>query len=323
MSFSVSLIGPNADHDEDEMRTEILLEPGSLAEAVDARTRQALADGNLVPIETEQEQITDAGVRFLVRVVASLKGKESDRRLRAGGGSRSADPFLPPEPELTVAEVSIRHLAVLNKFSVLDRHLLIITRAFEHQETLLTPEDLRALFACMAEYPSLGFYNGGTIAGASQSHKHLQLVPLPFDPDGPLIPIEPLLDRGRCGSVGCCPGLPFAHAFARFDRPVAVAPMQAAEQATDLYPELLAAVGIEGVEVDGAVHQSAPYNLLVADDWMLVVPRVEELFRGVSVNALAFAGSLFVKDREQLDAIQAAGPLHVLRAVTGPARGDI
>ena len=304
------------------MRTEILLEPGSLAEAVDARTRQALADGNLVPIETEQEQITDAGVRFLVRVVASLKGKESDKRLRAGGGSRSADPFLPPEPELTVAEVSIRHLAVLNKFSVLERHLLIVTRAFEHQETLLTSEDLRALFACMAEYPSLGFYNGGTVAGASQSHKHLQLVPLPFDPGGPLVPIEPLLDSGPCGSVGCCPGLPFAHAFARFDRPVSVAPMPAAEQATALYPELLAAVGIEGVEVDGAVQQSAPYNLLVANDWMLVVPRVEERFRGVSVNALAFAGSLFVKDREQLEAIQAAGPMHVLRAVAGSARED-
>ncbi len=302
------------------MQTEILLEPGSLAEAVDQRTRQALAEGILLPIETEQERITDAGVHFLVRVIASLRRKGVETGLRAvGGQGRPANPFLPPEPELTVAEVSTHHLAVLNKFSVLDRHLLIVTRAFEHQETLLTPGDLRALFACMAEYPSLGFYNGGTVAGASQPHKHLQVVPLPLEPDGPAIPMEPLLDaRGR-GRVGHCPELPFAHAFARFDRPIVAAPMEAAKQAAVLYPGLLAAVGIKEVESGGELRQSAPYNLLVADDWMLVVPRVEECFRGVSVNALGFAGSIFVKDRTQIGVIRAPGPMYMLQVVAGSA----
>ncbi|MFO8152941.1 ATP adenylyltransferase family protein [Thioalkalivibrio sp.] len=302
------------------MRTEILLEPGSLAEAVDEATRCALAAGVLVPIETEQERIADAGVCFLLRVVASLRRKASGRPGGAGGQRRPADPFLPPEPELTVAEVSSRHLAVLNKFNVLERHLLIVTRAFEPQETLLSPGDLRALFACMAEYPSLGFYNGGTVAGASQAHKHLQLVPLPFEPDGPAFPMQPLMDAGTRGSVGRCPDLPFAHAFARLDQPVAAAPMEAAEQAGALYLELLTAVGIEGRGADGAVRQSAPYNLLVADDWMLVVPRAGEFFRGVSVNALGFAGSLFVKDRRQLEVIRAAGPMHILRTVAGSPR---
>jgi len=45
-------------------------------------------------------------------------------------------------------------------------------------------------------------------------------------------------------------------------------------------------------------RQAAPYNLMVADDWMLVVPRGEQLFRGFR-SALA-AGSLFVEDRKQL-----------------------
>ncbi|HSM28797.1 MAG TPA: DUF4922 domain-containing protein [Thioalkalivibrio sp.] len=304
------------------MQTEILLEPGGLAEAVNARTRQALEVGALHPIETEQERVDDAGVRFLVRVVASLGRKEADKRLRpTGGQGRPANPFLPPEPELTVAEISTRHLAVLNKFSVLDRHLLIVTREFEHQETLLDRGDLRALFACMAEYLSLGFYNGGTVAGASQPHKHLQVVPLPLEADGPVVPMQALLDAGERGCVGRCPKLPFAHAFARLDQPVADAPMEAAKQAAALYPKLLAAVGITGVESEGAVRQSGPYNLLVADDWMLLVPRAEEFFRGISVNALGFAGSLFVRDHEQLEVIRAAGPMHILQSVAGVARG--
>jgi sulfate adenylyltransferase (ADP) / ATP adenylyltransferase len=248
-----SLTGPNADSDEGWMQTEILLEPGGLAEAVDARTRQALAEGAPHPIETEPERIVDTGARFLVRVIPSLGRKEADRRLRAmGGQGRPANPFLPPDPELTVAEISTRHLAVLNKFSVLDRHLLIVTRAFEHQETLLNRGDLRALFACMAEYPSLGFCNGGTVAEASQPHEHLQVVPLPPEADGPVIPMQPLLDAGERGCVGRCPRLPFAHAFARLDQPVAVAPMKAAKQAAALYRELLAAVGIAGAESEGA-----------------------------------------------------------------------
>ncbi len=306
------------------MQTEILLEPGSLAEAVDERTRQARANGDLLPIETEQEHITDAGVRFLVRVTASLRRKEGDKRRPAGGEQgRPASPFLPPEPELTVAEVSTGHLAVLNKFNVLDRHLLIVTRAFEPQETLLTLEDLRALFACIAEYPSLGFYNGGTVAGASQPHKHLQVVPLPLDADGPAIPMEPLLAIAARGSVGRCPNLPFAHAFARLDRPVAAAPLEAAGQAAALYLNLLAAVGIEVVESDGERRPSAAYNLLVAHDWMLMVPRGKEFFRGISVNALGFAGSLFVKDRQQLEVVRTAGPMYILQAVAGSGRQGI
>lgn len=305
------------------MQTEILLEPGTLAEAVHARTRQALADGDLLPIVTEQEHITDAGVRFLVRIVANLRRKKTGERPQADRGKGGpANPFLPPDPALTVAEVSTRHLAVLNKFNVLDRHLLIVTRAFEHQESFLNPGDLRALFACMAEYPSLGFYNGGTVAGASQSHKHLQVVPLPLEPGVPAIPMESLFHAGCLGTVGRCPGLPFAHAFARLDRPVAAGPVEAAQQAARLYPRLLAAIGIEGVRADGAWRPSTPYNLLVADDWMLVVPRVEESFRGVSVNALGFAGSLFVKERSQLEMIRAAGPMHILQAVAGRARKD-
>ena len=287
--------------------------PG-LAQALEDRSREALACGALRPIETTQEVIEDGGVRFLVRVVSSLA-----RKARKAGGDRSsaglppANPFLPPEPALTVAPIGTDYLAVLNKFNVLDRHLLVVTRAFVHQETLLTLADLDALFACMAQVRGLGFYNGGAAAGASQTHRHLQLVPLPLAAEGPAVPVAPLLAGGPARGIGVCPGLPFRHAFARLSRPVAAGAGLAAE-AHGLYLRLLATLGI-GMTADG--RQSAPYNLLVAEDWLLLVPRVAESFGTVSVNALGFAGSLFVPDQGRLAAVRAAGPLAVLRSVVG------
>jgi ATP adenylyltransferase len=294
----------------------ICLAPGTLRRALERTTREALACGALRPIETEQVAVEDGGVRFLVRMVSSLRRKEADKRRRAGRAGESAspaNPFLPPEPELTVAEISPTHLAVLNKFNVLPHHLLIVTRGFEHQETLLTLGDFQALFACMAEYDGLGFYNGGVVAGASQTHKHLQLIPLPFADEGPAIPMEPLLQ----GDGPSCPDLPFAHAFRRLATPAGANLKVAAEEAHACYLDLLATLGIRAAMREGEPRQSAPYNLLLAYGWMLAVPRVAEFFHGVSVNALGFAGSLFVKDRTQLDLIAAHGPMRMLRAVAG------
>jgi ATP adenylyltransferase len=293
---------------------DILLQPGTLLSALQARARSALASGVLQPIHTVEEIVDDGGVRFLVRVVSTLRSKEAERHRRASTQAHArnpANPFLPPEGALTVADISRTHLAILNKFHVLEGHLLIVTRVFEHQETFLTLADFRALFVCMAEYPGLGFYNGGATAGASQPHKHLQLVPL-FPSAGRLgVPMEARLSRAGPR----CPDLPFVHAFGRLGVSPAEDPLRAASQGLDLYRSLLSLLGISAVQREGEPRQSAPYNLLVARDWMLAVPRVRECYGTVSVNALGFAGSLFVKDTEQLETIRAAGPMNVLKRV--------
>jgi ATP adenylyltransferase len=49
---------------------------------------------------------------------------------------------------------------------------------------------------------------------------------------------------------------------------------------------------------------------------MLAVPRSRERFGTISINALGFAGSLFVRDEEEMQDLRAAGPMRVLRAVS-------
>ncbi len=297
----------------------IRLKPGTLWPAIVSRTRYAIARGALHPIATEQAVIEDGGVRFLVRCVSSLRRKDEDRRRRETPARRSdaaIDPFLPYEQDLFVADVSGTHLCLLNKFNVIDHHVLIVTRRFEHQETILTLRDFEALAACAAEFDGLGFHNGGKVAGASQIHKHLQMVPLPLTPEGPSVPIEPLLGsvQPRNG-VGLVPGLPFRHAFVRLDPGLMSHPLDAAGVAHHHYRNMLDTVGLRAIEAAGEVRQSAPYNLLITRRWMLLVPRSQEYFDSTSINALGFAGSLFVRSQQDLQAIRHRGPMAVLRHV--------
>lgn len=282
-------------------------------------TASALLKGALVPIETRFEPIEQNGIRFLLRIAANLRRKAADRTATS---RRPANPFLPPEPELLLGAVSPGHLAVLNKFNVMEHHLLLVTRSFEHQETLLNAADFAALGACLQAFPSLGFYNGGSAAGASQMHKHLQLVPLPLEDGVPSLPIQPLVDKAsRDYAIGRLPDLAFPHAFCRLEAGI-WQPRDAGNAAQERYRSLLSAIGIGAVQSDGEPRQSGPYNLLITERWMLAVPRRCEHAAGISINALGFAGSLFVTGEADRRRLLELGPMEILKQVAGqPAQG--
>ena len=216
---------------------------------------------------------------FVVRAASTMAAKAA--------APPRADPLGDYEPDLFLGDVGSAHYALLNKFPVVPNHLLIVTRRFAPQEELLNADDFRALAALMAGLDWLAFYNAGRVAGASQARKHLQLVPLPLAPEVPAsVPLESLITRGA---------LPFRHAFAPLGE-------LAAMHAT--YRDLLAQC------------PPAPYNLLATRRWMLVVPRRQERYQSTSINALGFAGSLFVRNAAELELVRSAGPMKVLRAVT-------
>ena len=295
------------------------LKPGTLWGAILRQTKHAMRRGALQPIETDEEFIEDGGMHFVVRVVSSLARKDKERKKReqkAKRDKKDSNPFLPYDQDLFVAEISDTHLALLNRFNVIDHHLLIVTRDFEDQETLLTLSDFEALWICMAEFEALGFYNGGAASGASQRHKHLQMVPLPLASTGPAIPIEALLESAKFSkSFGSIPGLPFVHAFTLLDPALADRPLVAAQAAHERYQVMLGAAGLHGMNINGETRQSAPYNLLITRKWMLLVPRSKEFFDSISVNALGFAGSLFVRNPEKMQTVRNHGPMTLLRSV--------
>ncbi len=305
-----------------ETTRRLRLPPGTLWGQVVARTARALRCGALHSVPTEARFVADGDTRFLVRVLSNLARKDAARQEQERQNpvpDQRSNPFLPCEEDLFVADLSDSHLCVLNKFNVVAHHLLVVTRAFEEQEALLTLADFEALWVCLREYPGLGFYNAGQAAGASQRHKHLQVVPLPLAPSGPRIPVEPLLRIAcRRAPVGTAPGLRFTHALARLSPQRTGLPGQAAREMHAAYHAMRAGLGLR--DRDGDAPPS-PYNLLATREWLLLVPRSRECFAAASVNALGFAGALLVRDREQLRTLERAGPWHVLQQVAGGAPG--
>lgn len=279
------------------------------SDAIDACIARATRSGALQTIRTERTIIEDAGIPFLVRWVSSLSVKDSARVAAAGRRQPDFNPFLPPERDLTVGPVGDTHLAILNKYPVIKRHLLLITRDFEDQRVPLGPADFAALACVVSSLGGLGFYNGGTEAGASQAHKHLQWVP--DSPDSVDIgtftaalppDLEPL-------AAGRHPRLSWRHAFVRLPAD--------ASSARDSGYAMLAAFrcGAKQVGIDPDANPMPPYNMLVSNDWMLVLPRSRERYEDISVNALGFAGSLFVRKPDQIETVRRTGPLALLAEV--------
>jgi len=319
-------------------------------EAIDARSAAALASGALVPVEAEQVEMDDAGMRFIVRWVSSLAAKDASRSAAAAGGAaemagkgggvqgaaaraegagaeaaRDAktvaipggprdpnfNPFLNPDPELTVGPVGDAHVAILNKFPLCARHLVLARRAFEEQLLPLARSDFAALAALMVEAGGIGLYNGGTAAGASQRHKHVQWMP---DDAGnaSLRLFVPGLPAGLAEQgVATHAALSMRHCFVRVRCGRGEAVEDAADSLHAGFERARAELGLEAGE-DGLLP---PFNLLAGEGWLLAIPRRREHFEGISMSAVCFGGTLYTRHREQIEAIRAVGPLRALAAV--------
>ena len=281
-----------------------------LLERADRVIAAALASGALQPIRTELDWLEQDGLRFSVRWVSSLALKDRARVDTVTARRPDFNPFLPPEPALTVAPLGKDHLVVLNKFPVIDRHLLVVTRQFEDQRAPLDEADFAALATIVGAHGGLGFYNGGRVAGASQAHKHLQWVPAQASA------LEDFLPALRPGETLDNPALPWAHAVVGLDEAVWSRPQEAGAALQAAFR-----LACARLELPCTADPMPPYNLLVSRCALLLVPRTHEKWEDVSLNSLAWAGSLFVRDRSQIDGLRRSGPLAVLAAVCRPRSG--
>ncbi len=78
----------------------------------------ALRTQVLGPIDTICETVTDSGFSFRVALITNLARKHQASR-------KVGNPFADPEPELLLPVELPHHRVMLNKFPVMDHHLLV------------------------------------------------------------------------------------------------------------------------------------------------------------------------------------------------------
>ncbi len=293
----------------------ILLEPGTLWQRLIDQTEFALDCGALQSIATNYELLEVGDIQFLVRILVNLQRKneaKKEQKKREKSSGKNFNPFLPYEEDLFVSDLTDTHLCLLNKFNAVDHHLLMITRDFEEQENQLNLADFLAVALTLREIEGLVFYNSGKLAGASQRHKHLQLVPLPLVPQGLSLPISPwMTDVCLKKEINTIPQFPFVQAIAACPDIFSINPLEIAPILLEKYQQLLTKTDLDPQKSG----KPAPYNLLMTREWMMVIPRSKESYQDISINSLGFAGALLVRDAEQMEQLKQIGPLTLLQKV--------
>ena len=266
------------------------------------RSEEALNNGALRPLSTDIETWhgegdSDFEIRHLVGA--------PPRHLRTAGPK--PNPFLPWDERLEITGIGDQHVLILNKYPVQLGHMLLISRSWQPQVGWLSLEDWTAVCRVNQESTGLWFFNSGPQAGASQPHRHLQL--LPRKAGARLCPREPWFQQHLLDGSGTVPGNTLQNS-------VRIQPLPATWSGTTLsaaYLELCERSGLGSPQrVDQPLH---PYNLLISQGWIALVKRARDEVHGYSVNALGFAGYLLSTERSDRRWLTANGPEALLNSV--------
>ncbi len=250
------------------------------------------------------DQCREFLVRFAPGLASKPKGPKRD-------GQAHVDPFENPDPDLFIADLSIEHFLVLNKFPVMPQHFILATKEFKEQTHLLEPNDLAAAFDCVRAYAATGrrlfaFFNSGEESGASQPHRHIQFVPEDTQQ----------IKKGESGWLVLADKM--LHAQYRDQLPFRVF----VEWLGDLDADTLHAMYLSlFTQAFSAINDRKPttdefrgaagfsYNLAMTRDTMVLCPRVTEgaplvdergQVRGhLSLNGTLLSGSVLVKTEEE------------------------
>ena len=258
----------------------------------------AEANGALVPLQTALEPIEGCAPFVLRRLVSA-----TPKHLRREGPK--PNPFLPWDQRLEVERLGSSHLLLLNKYPVQRGHLLLITQQWRPQSGWLETSDWQQLALVDAETPGLWFFNSCAEAGASQPHRHLQL--LPRQPNETSCPLDAAIAAQLAGHEE---PWPWRYQLSRRTQRDG---SRAAEELKELYQQHAARLDLG--DANTGERPLAPYNLLISPDWFMTVARIKEHAAGFSVNALGFAGYLLLTEGSDTSWLRSNGPLALLRSV--------
>ncbi|CED85235.1 APA1_2 [Phaffia rhodozyma] len=319
---------------------------------------KAKASGDLNSYESTVNEVEQDGLRYEIRVCPALKEKRAAKSGSSPSPSddseplkrqKPADPFEGPyDNDLFLGKVGQEEggekmVALLNKFSVVDQHFLLVTEEFQSQSSPLHPPHLLHAYLMLLALQQTGqqwicIYNaGGPVSGASQLRRHLQFVPNSEEP-----PVDEWTASAQIETEDepfYLSSLPHAHSIMRL-------PSQLRSRSSTA-DSITSTLMLSHIKLLDATHQviqkhllppyldpesaslaprptekpTMAYNLILTLSHFHAIPRSKEkadlVDPGMSLNAMAFAGMVLCESEEQMEAIKGleGGVKSLLRSV--------
>ncbi|KAF5573538.1 5 5 P-1 P-4-tetraphosphate phosphorylase 2 [Fusarium pseudoanthophilum] len=309
--------------------------PSNLPELVKSTFTKARSDGDLHYFPTQVAILNVDSIPFQLRFSPSLANKPKAPPKDLTKPQKPFDPFEKPSPALKVTDLGPSHYLVLNKFAVVPEHFILATTEFKPQTHVLEESDLEATLACIEAYEAarrtqaeqghrygtlgggdglFAFFNCGDHSGASQPHRHIQLLPIARMKDGfeADTPWSVLADQLKTKMAP----------FATFAEDIKLGMSGADLHSTylRLYRKACRAVALytkdplhtEEAPAEGPTRIS--YNMAMTKDTLVVCPRLAEgvklqsqdgdVLGTVALNGTLLAGTALVKNELEWEALK-------------------
>ncbi|KAI1771322.1 HIT-like protein [Hypoxylon cercidicola] len=290
--------------------------PPILPSLVQTAFNRALVTGDVSYYPTQVAVLTPRSIPFQLRFSPALAHKPKAPKPKEPN-AKPFNPFENPTPAMLIDDLPPSHRLVLNKFAVVPEHFILVTRDVKPQTHVLEKGDIAATFACIQAYRMAGqelfaFFNSGPHSGASQPHRHLQLLPVKRMKDG----LEDV-ENGSQWSVLAERLVEFKQELPFQVFTTSMRSDMSDEERHNAYLELYRrAVRVvfpdEEVSVEGEAKIS--YNLAITSSTMALCPRTAEgtMIKNksgenigvVSLNGTVLAGTALVKNEAEWDALR-------------------
>ncbi len=266
-------------------------------------TKEAINKGALIPLETKIiNNNSNLYIPFEIRYLISdkpdhLKTVKSD-----------INPFLPWDKRLEISQINNSHILILNKYPVQLGHMLLITNDWQPQNGWLRYKDMQALATVNNDTTGLWFFNSSPEAGASQPHRHIQLLRRNKS--------ESMCPRNRWFLDLITSTTNTKNILASSTKVLPLNDIKSKIESDELYNKyirLCIQIGIGDPNIDDKPKN--PYNLIITPEWIAVVKRCRDCVKGISINALGFAGYLLATKDSDMEWLERNGPVKLLERV--------
>ena len=266
------------------------------------------------------------GIKYLLKTIKKDEIINKDIAINNKTGIINKDPFAPPiEEDILIDEdFTDHHRLCFNKFPVVDYHLILPTKQDLNQYTHLSENgfflililDFSSLILLIRIVDGYGFFNGGFNAGASQPHKHLQVLPFEHNKEYGIFLLmkneENLekLNLEYLKSVGFLfykiKIFEFNHVFIRFSDDIKAKFRDGNRENRDELGKIIFEVFDFGLIIlelkKDPLKITTDYSMLISDEFMIIIPRkntIVELKNGnLNLNSACFTLGLLVKNNE-------------------------